>query len=204
MTAPGLTDVARLPRTLLGALRQEVETATTRLSWYTRNPPRTKRDLGWQKEYSKALASARRELDLFEAGMPPRLMPGAGSHELRKNAAGARLCRWCDTEIAKNRTFCGDLCVHEWKLRTDAGYARKLVFERDAGKCALCPVVLGRTDRWEMDHVVPVVEGGGCCGLENLRVLCPPCHRGVTAQLARRRAEGRRERGPVLPGLEVA
>ncbi len=25
---------------------------------------------------------------------------------------------------------------------------------------------------WEMDHVVPVAEGGGSCGLDNLRTLC--------------------------------
>lgn len=44
---------------------------------------------------------------------------------------------------------------------------------------------------WEMDHIVPVVEGGGGCGLENLRTLCLRCHRDATAQLARRRARAR-------------
>jgi hypothetical protein len=49
---------------------------------------------------------------------------------------------------------------------------------------------------WEMDHVVPVVEGGGSCGLENLRTLCWSCHRQVTAELRARLAERRRaERG---------
>lgn len=36
---------------------------------------------------------------------------------------------------------------------------------------------------WEMDHVVPVVEGGGECGLENLRTLCLPCHKRATREL---------------------
>lgn len=45
---------------------------------------------------------------------------------------------------------------------------------------------------WEADHIVPVVEGGGCCGLENYRTLCCPCHKKETAALARRRAEARR------------
>lgn len=40
---------------------------------------------------------------------------------------------------------------------------------------------------WELDHTVPVCEGGGCCGPEGLRVLCIPCHRATTAALARRR-----------------
>jgi hypothetical protein len=45
---------------------------------------------------------------------------------------------------------------------------------------------------WEADHIVPVVEGGGACGLENYRTLCRPCHVAVTGQLAKRRARGRR------------
>lgn len=45
---------------------------------------------------------------------------------------------------------------------------------------------------WDMDHIVPVVEGGGSCTLENLRTLCWKCHQGETAKLAKRRAERRR------------
>lgn len=45
---------------------------------------------------------------------------------------------------------------------------------------------------WEADHIVPVVEGGGCCGLENYRTLCCPCHRLETSKLAARRAAARR------------
>lgn len=44
---------------------------------------------------------------------------------------------------------------------------------------------------WEMDHILPVVEGGGSCGLENLRTLCWRCHRKATAALATRRARAR-------------
>ncbi len=45
---------------------------------------------------------------------------------------------------------------------------------------------------WEMDHTVPVIEGGGSCGLENLRTLCWACHRAETAKLAARRAQARK------------
>lgn len=45
---------------------------------------------------------------------------------------------------------------------------------------------------WDVDHIIPVVEGGGCCGLENLRTLCQRCHKRETAALAARRAEERR------------
>ena len=42
---------------------------------------------------------------------------------------------------------------------------------------------------WDMDHVVPVVEGGGNCDLSGLRTLCFACHKLATAMLARLRAE---------------
>ena len=50
------------------------------------------------------------------------------------------------------------------------------------------------TSLWDADHIVPVVEGGGCCGLENFRTLCIPCHKRETAALRRRLKEQRRER----------
>ena len=57
-----------------------------------------------------------------------------------------------------------------------------------------------RDHLWEMDHILPVSEGGGECGLDNLRTLCIPCHNLVTAQLrgrlaatARREKEGARQ-----------
>ena len=45
---------------------------------------------------------------------------------------------------------------------------------------------------WEMDHILPVSEGGGLCGLENLQTLCIPCHRAETKELVRRRAAAKR------------
>jgi len=41
---------------------------------------------------------------------------------------------------------------------------------------------------WEADHIVPVIEGGGCCGLDCYRTLCLRCHRAETAKLATKRA----------------
>jgi len=45
---------------------------------------------------------------------------------------------------------------------------------------------------WEMDHILPVVEGGGLCGMDNLQTLCVPCHRAETKELAARRAAAKR------------
>ncbi len=36
---------------------------------------------------------------------------------------------------------------------------------------------------WDADHIVPVKEGGGLCGLDNLRTLCISCHKKVTKEL---------------------
>jgi len=121
-------------------------------------------------------------------------------------------CRWCGAAVPKGRrTFCGDACVDEWKLRTDAGYLRQRVFGRDRGVCAQCGLDTeglrkdkrkldwaarkqfekdwgGRRHLWDADHIVPVVEGGGECDLSNMRTLCLKCHRAATAQLRARRA----------------
>lgn len=46
---------------------------------------------------------------------------------------------------------------------------------------------------YEVDHIIPVVEGGGCCGLDNLRTLCFVCHSQVTKALAASRASQRHD-----------
>lgn len=46
---------------------------------------------------------------------------------------------------------------------------------------------------WEADHITPVIEGGGECGLEGYRTLCIPCPRKVTAELRRRMSRRRRD-----------
>ena len=136
---------------------------------------------------------------------------GADAVEVGVN--GRPLCRWCQMEILakRRRSFCSDFCVHQWRLRSDPGYLREQVYLRDAGVCALCATdtaaayralqrsrgavreellgmwglasVRARRSLWDADHILPVAEGGGQCELENLRTLCLPCHREVTAEL---------------------
>jgi 5-methylcytosine-specific restriction enzyme A len=57
-------------------------------------------------------------------------------------------------------------------------WAARRAFEKEWGR---------RKNLWDADHVVAVVEGGGECGLENLRTLCLKCHRTETANLTQRR-----------------
>lgn len=159
-----------------------------------------------------------------------RTSPSAGyinMSQMERGPNGRRLCRRCSVEVPKGRlTFCGDQCIHEHRIRTDPGYVRKCVMERDLGVCAACQldtVALkrevmdqwakggrhwihllegkgfdGYRSLWEADHIVPVIEGGGECGLENYRTLCQKCHKTVTRELrhrlALRRSEERTER----------
>jgi 5-methylcytosine-specific restriction endonuclease McrA len=120
---------------------------------------------------------------------------------------GRAICRWCRTPVQPpRRTFCSDACVHEWKIRSSPWYVRQQVKKRDKGTCRLCgfnvvkahrewtrskPPASDRAarkawravrPRWEADHIVPVADGGGECGLENYRLLCRPCHVKVTLQ----------------------
>jgi len=149
-----------------------------------------------------------------------RSKPGGWAKRRKKGT-----CRWCGAAVPKGRlTFCGDACVHEWKLRTDPGYLRAQVFARDHGVCAQCGLdteALRRDKRkldyrarrqfekdwgsrrqlWDADHIVPVVEGGGECDLANMRTLCLKCHQAATAELRRRRAQARiaRRHAPIAP-----
>lgn len=45
---------------------------------------------------------------------------------------------------------------------------------------------------WDMDHATPVAEGGGSCGLDNLRTLCLRCHWQQTRRLRQRRSRRKR------------
>lgn len=144
-------------------------------------------------------------------------MPGgrADRDALEKGENGRGLCRWCNLEVPSRRfTFCSDWCVNEWRLRSDPGYLREQVFRRDRGICALCGVNtytaffdlkrsrgshrqkllarwglkrINRKSLWDADHIMPVIEGGGECDLQNLRTLCLMCHRKQTLDLRRRR-----------------
>lgn len=51
---------------------------------------------------------------------------------------------------------------------------------------------------WDADHTIPVVEGGGECGLDGYRTLCLVCHKDVTKAL-RARMKARRCTQPPEP-----
>lgn len=114
-------------------------------------------------------------------------------------------------------TFCSPRCIAEHRLRTDPRFVRECVFLRDRGVCAVCGLDTARVvaelrtmpprkrraaaailglpldrvrsgEAWDADHILPVAEGGGECGLEGYQTLCPACHRAKSAAQAVRRA----------------
>jgi 5-methylcytosine-specific restriction enzyme A len=144
-----------------------------------------------------------------------------------RNEAGDPVCRWCRGPVAPpRRTFCGDGCVHEWKVRSSPWYVRQQVKKRDKGVCRLCgfnvvkahrewtrakPGVGDRVarrawrvarPRWEADHIVPVADGGGECGLDNYRLLCRACHVRVTLAWRAQRAVARSAASSSAAGVE--
>lgn len=54
--------------------------------------------------------------------------------------------------------------------------------------------ISGAKTLWQADHIQAVVEGGGGCGIENIRTVCVPCHHEISAELAARRAQERRRK----------
>ncbi len=63
----------------------------------------------------------------------------------------------------------------------DPEYARnrRHRYERARGRCEACGIAVGPGE-WECDHLVPLRDGG-TNRIENLLVLCRPCHRRKTA-----------------------
>lgn len=159
-----------------------------------------------------------------------RKKPGGRIRKTKEHGPNGRgICRWCRIEVPKGRrTFCSEDCVHEWRLRTDPGYLRDQVLQRDRGICAVCglntiefyrrfqlvpmrkrkalrkqlDLHAKRRSFWDADHIIPVAEGGGECDLSNIRTLCLWCHQEHTAKLHLRLKEKRRGRASgMLPRL---
>ncbi len=83
----------------------------------------------------------------------------------------------------RDRGVCADCGLDTDRLRrslSGRGRARKL---RERG-------FTPRKSLWELDHIVPLIDGGGH-DVSNLQTLCAPCHRRKTAAEAGRRAARR-------------
>lgn len=84
-------------------------------------------------------------------------------------------CRVCGHELPpRRRTYCSDYCsdiarnvqkLFEWRT------IRRYIARRD-GKCVKC----GSRGDYEVDHIIPLDDGGHPFDPDNLQRLCPDCH----------------------------
>jgi 5-methylcytosine-specific restriction endonuclease McrA len=115
------------------------------------------------------------------------------------------ICRWCGKPINKilkngkmsSATWHID-CVKSYKFYHWPSYTRKMVWNRDKGKCANC----GRhckkkgADGWDMDHIVPLHLANNqqwAWEMANLQTLCKTCHKSKSASEASARATARKQ-----------
>ena len=111
-----------------------------------------------------------------------------------KTPAGGYFCIFCGHAVPKRtklKWYCDKKCLDDFNVRT--GFFKYKIWDRDKKTCTIC-----RKPGTEIDHIIPVVEGGGCCGLDNLRTLCTQCHREETNKLMQRRREAKKKTKTVV------
>lgn len=100
------------------------------------------------------------------------------------NAAGDKVCRRCEAELPRYRksfcsTFCSDMAMI---MVNPSGYSSKTL-KYIGCHCYVCNEDMRNYYREnylelggaEIHHITPIIEGG-TNELENLVVLCSPCH----------------------------
>lgn len=98
-------------------------------------------------------------------------------------------CTWCGVSVTPPRkSWCGDECVSAY-LATQPPQLKRIIWRRDRDRpCEVC----GRLGSdLEMDHRVPIIEGGHPFDPQNLRLIHATCHRAETSALASRRSQRR-------------
>ncbi len=78
----------------------------------------------------------------------------------------------------RDRGVCSECRFDTQRLRVELN---SLTEDERRIRCAALDLPLHRgmertSSLWDADHVVPVSEGGGQCGLDNIATLCLPCH----------------------------
>ena len=110
-------------------------------------------------------------------------------------------CLQCDKRLdgrRKGTKYCSPRCRNRWYETHSYIFMKYAIVKRDKATCQLCGHAHKRL-RWrhrkgsgfcrmEVDHVVPIADGGAVLDHANLRTLCTPCHKRVTAEWRRERA----------------
>ena len=105
------------------------------------------------------------------------------------------ICRWCGKKIIENKihnkrkTWHQD-CVTNYMIIYHSTEARKQVWKRDKGNCAICGLQCTKRN-WDLDHIKPLMEqkelqehelDWSYYKLDNMQTLCRPCHKEKTKQ----------------------
>lgn len=120
------------------------------------------------------------------------------------------VCRHCGISFdyhpyAKTGTYCSNRCSGDAKLaasraKFEAGESldrpiqKRFVLERDGHQCKVCQLTewLGQSIPLDLDHA----DGNaGNQDPQNLRLLCPNCHRQTPFYGAKNKGAGRKSRG---------
>ncbi len=94
------------------------------------------------------------------------------------------ICKICNVDtknIAKNALLLEGEARENFLKSNDISTKRKIWMKKHGGGL------------WDADHIVPVKEGGGLCGLDNLRTLCIKCHKTITTSFVKELAQKRKE-----------
>lgn len=81
------------------------------------------------------------------------------------------ICALCNIDtkiIAKNALLLSNDEKIEYLKQHKISLKRKIWIKKNGGGL------------WDADHIIPVKDGGGLCGLENMRTLCISCHKSIT------------------------
>jgi len=118
-----------------------------------------------------------------------------GRRERTFRFEGAQLvgrCALCLDPLNAKRVYCSTGCAHVSNVLLNADYAAQCLIGREgdpsgALHCSECgspewlpPSMVKCT--FQVDHIIGVAEGGGCCYLDNLRALCHACHEKKTTE----------------------
>jgi 5-methylcytosine-specific restriction protein A len=116
------------------------------------------------------------------------------SYVPRFDAEGRKVCQYhpCNNLLTgRQERWCSAGCANDAWASCVFNAQRKRILRRDDYTCQKCHYK-GWDREWEVDHIIPLIEGGKLCDPANLRTLCRPCHKEETKALAARLAAARR------------
>lgn len=100
------------------------------------------------------------------------------------NARDKGICQLCGRDTGESKRA----AIAEWN-RVKGNYGASWSQYGEPQNALFAQYGWARGRWFEIDHIVPVIEGGGLLGIDNLRTACGACHAEVTNQLAKRRSK---------------